>query len=170
MMLMWHPGEQVTGQGRNFWSVASQNLDLTHIGYYEQDSICTPYGTDGTHLYQLFAQPDPTLLKRLMTKIVRGGQTQQMLTIKNFKRLFAEFWDNSGQGVSITGSSTTVGAVPGGTESFGFQGTPGAALSIEAVPLTGAGLGIGLDIQSKSPDFTIERLHIAAEERTLWGA
>src|SRR5262245_53423635 len=50
LLLMWHPV-----QGKQFWSVASQGLELTHIGHYEQDSIITPYGTDGTNLYQLFA-------------------------------------------------------------------------------------------------------------------
>ena len=97
---MWHP----TGNNE-FWSVASQNLELTNIGAYEQDSTITPYGTDGTSLYQLFAKPDPTLPKILQTKFLRGTAIKQ-LTIKNWKRLFLEFSDKFGLGgVSLTGKS-----------------------------------------------------------------
>ena len=74
LLLMWHG---VAGQP--FWSVASQNLELTNIGYYEQDSIMTPYGTDGTSLFQLFAQPDPTLKKRLSTKALRGNDAAKKI-------------------------------------------------------------------------------------------
>ena len=92
LLLMWHPTK-----GHEFWSVASQHLELTNITSYEQDSIITPYGTDGQSLYQLFAQPDQTLVKRLSTKALRGkGETQ--LEIKNFKRLFLEVDDNDGRG------------------------------------------------------------------------
>jgi hypothetical protein len=34
----------------------------------------------------------------------------------------------------------------------------------------GHGIWGALDLQCHSPDFTIERVHIAAEERTLFGA
>lgn len=168
LLLMWH-GKL---KGQDFWSVASQNLNLTQIGSYEQDSTITPYGTDGQNLYKLFAAPDPALVKRLSTKLYRG-QDKSALTIKNYKRVFAELKDESGQGISITGQVTTRGGgVPTGTQDVGFEIAPGAPMGygIEPAPISGAGLGAQLDLQSKSPDFTIERLHIAAEERTLWGA
>jgi hypothetical protein len=168
LLLMYHPIK-----GQDFWSVASQNLELTNIGYYEQDSICTPYGTDGTSLYQLFAQPDPALPKRLSTKALRGTEQEPatMLTIKNFKRLFMEVHDNSGQGVSFTGSvKCESGGVPGGTQDVGFELTPGANFAFEPQPIEGAGISIAVDLKSLSPDFTIERLHITGELRTLFGA
>jgi len=166
LLLMWHP---VTGQP--FWSVASQGLELTHIGYYEQDSIMTPYGTDGTSLYQLFAQPDPTLIKRLSTKALRGEVGQDMLTIKNFKRMYMEIHDNDGRGVSFTGTHTTGGGgIPGGSEDIGFDLTEGARYDIIPCPIQGMGIWGAVDLQSYSPDFTLERLHIAAEERTFFGA
>jgi hypothetical protein len=168
LLLMWH-GKL---QGKNFWSVASQNLNLTQIGAYEQDSTITPYGTDGTSLYKLFAQPDPGLVKRLSTKLYRG-QDIHGLTLKNYKRVFAELKDESGQGVSITGRVTTRGGgVPTGVQAIGFEVAPGVpdGYAIEPAPISGAGLAAELDLESKSPDFTIERLHVAAEERTLWGA
>ena len=165
LLLMWHPV-----QGKNFWSVASQNLELTHIGSYEQDSIITPYGTDGTNLYQLFAQPDPALRKRLSTKYLRGTG-RAMLTIKNFKRLFLEMYDNSGQGVQITGVTRTgAGNVPGGVQDVGFSLPPGKRYAMIPQAIEGAGIAVAIDLESISPDFTLERLHVAAEERTLFGA
>jgi hypothetical protein len=169
LLLMYHPV-----QGAPFWSVASQNLELTNIGYYEQDSIMTPYGTDGTSLYQLFAQPDPALKKRLSTKALRGNVIQDgkpMLTLKNFKRLYMEVHDNSGQGVEFTGTLTCGGGgVPGGSEDIGFALPEGARFDIIPQPVQGNGIWGAVDLESLSPDFTIERLHVSAEERTLFGA
>lgn len=163
LLLMWHPGSPA------FWSVASQNLNLTNIGAYEQDSIITPYGTDGTSLYQLFAKPDPTLLKRLSTKFLRGTGAKQLM-IKNWKRLFLEFYDNYGGGVSFTGKLICKGGTPGGVKDIAFElgATQGWALEPQAAE--GGGICGAVDLQSLSPDFTIERLHIGTEERTLWGA
>ena len=164
LLLMWHPG------ANEFWSVASQNLNLTHIGAYEQDSIITPYGTDGTSLYQLFAQPDPALIKKLATKYLRG-QGQKQLVIKNWKRLFLEFHDEFGGGVSFTGKLVThAGGVPGGSQDIGFSMPPGAKYAFEPQATEGAGIAAAVDLQSLSPDFTIERLHLGAEDRVLFGA
>ena len=167
LLLMFHPTK-----GNEFWSVASQGLELTNIGTYEQDSILTPYGTDGTHLYRLFDQPSPTLLKRLSTKKLRGAASKlSALTIKNLKRAYAEIDDNDGRGVSITGTVTSGdGGIPGGVESVDFELTPGVEFKIIPSPLHGSGIWSTIDIQSNSPDFTLERLHLAAEERTLFGA
>jgi hypothetical protein len=167
LLLMFHPTK-----GNEFWSVASQGLELTNIGTYEQDSILTPYGTDGTHLYQLFAQPSPTLLKRLSTKKLRGASSKlSALTIKNLKRAYAEIDDNDGRGVSITGTVTSGdGGIPGGVESVDFELPGGVEFKIIPSPLHGSGIWSTIDIQSISPDFTLERLHLAAEERTLFGA
>lgn len=165
LLLMWHGV-----QNNHFWSVASQNLELTHIGQYEQDSTITPYGTDGTSLYQLFAQPDPALPKRLSTKSLRGTGIMQ-LTVKNFKRLFMELQDNSGGGVSFTGTVTTTGGgMPGGTQDVGFELVAGKRHDIIPQPIEGGGIAAAIDLQSLSPDFSIERLHVAAEARTLFGA
>jgi hypothetical protein len=167
LLLMFHPTK-----GNEFWSVASQGLELTNIGAYEQDSILTPYGTDGRSLYRLFAQASPTLVKRLSTKQLRvTSGKNSALTLKNVKRLFAEIADNSGLGVSMTGTVTSGGGgIPGGVESVDFELTRGVPFGILPSPLHGAGIWSAIDLQSNSPDFVIERLHLAAEERTLYGA
>lgn len=130
----------------------------------------TPYGTDGTSLYQLFAQPDTTLIKRYSSKALRGESGQDMLTIKNFKRMYMELHDNDGHGVSFTGTYTCGGGVPGGSEDIAFDLTGGARYDIIPCPIQGAGIWGEIDLQSHSADFTIERLHIAGEERTFFGA
>jgi hypothetical protein len=167
LLLMFHPTK-----GNEFWSVASQGLELTNIGAYEQDSTITPYGTDGTHLYRLFAQPSPTLIKRLSTKQLRVTSGKlSALTIKNVKRLYAEVADNSGLGVSLRGTVTSGGGgIPGGVESVDFELPAGAQFDIKPSPLHGAGIWSAIDLQTNSPDFNLERLHLAAEERTLYGA
>jgi hypothetical protein len=173
LLLMWHP----VPRGQDFWSIASQNLELTNINHYEQDSIITPYGTDGTYLYELFAQPDNTLPKRLSTKALRG-QGPGLLSIKNFKRIYMELHDNSDEtftqipvGVSITGTVTTSGGgVPNGSQDVRFELTGGKRYTIDAQGLACAGIAAAIDLTSLSPDFTIERLHLSAEERTLFGA
>lgn len=173
LMLMWHPLEKSP-----FWTVASQNIELTQIGSYEQDSIITPYGTDGKHLYQLFAKPDPTLPKKLSTKAFRGTEKQQ-LEIKNFKRMYMEIYDDSGKGMSLTGRFTSGGGdIPGGVKDIAFDlaagqvpSEPGARRAIIIPqPLDCAGIFGTIDLESLSPDFTIERIHLTSESRTLYGA
>ena len=155
MILMFHPTK-----GNEFWSVASQGLELTQIGSYEQDSILTPYGTDGTHLYRLFAAPSTTLVKSLQTKLLRGQSSKQAaLTIKNWKRIYAEIADNDGRGASITGIVRSGGGgIPGGTESVDFELAAGGVFGIIPSPLHGAGIWATAELQSNSPDFTLERL------------
>jgi hypothetical protein len=166
LLLMWHP----SGGGKGFWSVASQGVELTNIGTYEQDSSMIPYGTDGTNLYQLFAQPDETLMKRYVTKRLRGEGIAQ-LQLKNFKRLYLEVDDNDGRGVSLEGAlETGDGGIPGGVQSVDFELTGGTRHKIIPQPVDGHGIWGAIDLKSISPDFTIERLHVAAEERTLFGA
>src|SRR5580704_11579982 len=167
LLLMFHPTKN-----NEFWSVASQGLELTNIGSYEQDSIIVPYGTDGQSLYRLFAAPSPTLVKRLSTKQLRVTSSKlSALTIKNLKRLYAEIADNDGRGVSITGTVTSGGGgIPGGVESVDFELPRGAQFGILPSPLHGAGIWSAIDLQTNSPDFNLERLHLAAEERTLFGA
>jgi hypothetical protein len=165
LILMWHPT-----RGHEFWSIASQGVELQNIGSYEQDSSMIPYGTDGTHLYQLFARPDPSLMKRLSTKKLRGKDAAQ-LNIKNSKRIYVEVDDNDGRGVQMTGSVTSGGGgVPGGTQAVAFELAPGAISGIIPSPIEGAGIWAAIDLQSNSPDFTLERIHLSAEERTLFGA
>jgi len=163
---MWH-GSDI---GEGFWSIASQNLELTNINTYEENSVLNPYGTDGTYLFRLFFRPDPALPKRLSTKSYRG-QGANSLTIKSFRRAFMELHDYARAGVSFTGNFTTRGGgIPNGSQDLFFELTRNEQHNIVPYPLSGMGLSGELDLLSYSPDFTIERLQIALEEKTLYGA
>lgn len=165
LQLIWRPE-----RGKPFWSVASQRYQLTNIGTYEQDSCLRTYGTDGTVLVRLFAQPDETLTKRLVTKQLRGTGLAQ-LTIKNWTRAFAEITDLDGRGVSITGTlQTGDGGVPGGVQSVAFDLAGGEIHKIIPSRTESAGIWAALDLQSKSPDFSIQRLMLTAHLNTLFGA
>jgi len=165
LLLMYHPV-----RGQEFWSVASQNLELTNINFYEQDSIITPYGVDQTNLYELFYTPDSQLPKRLSTRAFRGTGID-MLTEKDFKTLYIEMYDNSGFGISVTGTQTSGGGgVEGGVQDVYFDVARGKRYGMIPYRTAGKGIWSYLDLTSLSPDFTIERLHIAAETRTFWGA
>lgn len=171
LLLMWHGqvGER-GGGGNEFWSVASQTVQLTNIGTYEQDSVLSPYGTDGKHLYRLFSAPDPALRKVLATKRYRGKDVKSLM-IKNYKRVYAEIADHTGGGVSLTGTLTTGGGgIPNGAEQIAFELAPGEGTDIKPWPTSGAGISGAIDLVSVSPDFTIERLQVASEDRTLYGA
>lgn len=166
LLLMWH-GQ---ARGKSIWSIASQNIELTNIMSFETDSVIVPYGTDGTHLFRLFDHPDPALPKRLNTKAYRGKDAAS-LTIKNFKRAYLEVHDNLGGGVAFTGDCTTSGGgIPNGREDIYFQLVPGERHNVIPHPLSGAGLSGEINLFSISPDFTIERLQVSHEERTLYGA
>jgi hypothetical protein len=165
LLLVYHPVA-----GAPFWSVASQELELTNIGHYEDNSVIRPYGTDGYSLYRLFAQPSTALKKILATKALRGTG-RAMLTIKDFRRIYLELHDNSGLGVALTGMlRTRGGGIPNGVEDFGFQLEEGNNYDTLGGGMSCAGISGEVDLVSTSPDFTIERLHVAADERTLFGA
>lgn len=187
-MLVWN-GET--------WTAASQHYNLTEINQYEDSSVIWAYGTDGTNLYRLFDQPDATLIKRLSTKSLRGKGLEQ-LTVKDWKRVYMEITDETARGlplqpapepvsfphgVSILGTLTALGGTEGGSCPVSFQlpssmqagptGTRPVPLSKTAiVPCRTIGKGIAgeLDLHSLSPDFTVERIHLAAEQRFFWGA
>lgn len=161
----------ILGWNGMIWVILSQGLNLTNIGSYEQNSVITPYGTDGTSLYRLFAQPSPTLVKRLSTKAYKG---QYILNIKDWKRVYVEISDKmkppGPEGVSITGTMTTIGGgIPNGQQDVSFEIAPGGKDTVPH-PAEGKGIAAWLDLQSLSPDFTIERVSLTYDDRMLFGA
>lgn len=160
MMFCWN------GQ---IWTVASQGLELTHITHYEQNSCIDAYGTDGTSFYKLFAQPDTHLIKRLSTKAWTGPNA---VTIKSWKRLYVQMHDNGAvpEGSFLTGTLTTSGGgLPNGSEQVSFEVQPGVS-DVRPHPTAGQGIVAWLDLEGTSPDFTIERVMIAFDVRSIFGA
>jgi len=151
------------------WIALSQRYALTHINYWEQNSCITAYGTDGTSLYKLFAQPDNQLVKTIATKAYNGNNS---LMIKNWKRAFVHMHDVAGQpeGSFLNGEVTTMGGgVPNGSEQVSFEIKP-TQDDLRPHPLAGAGIFAQLDLVGNSPDYIIERILLGFEDRTMYGA
>lgn len=162
MLLCWN------GQ---IWTVASQRYRLTHIGYYEENSCISAYGTDGRVLVRLFAQPDPALPKLLSTKSYNGVPSAP-LDLKNWQRVYVQIHNNltTPEGAFLTGSLTTeYGGVPNGSQDVSFEVKPGQD-DIRPYPTNGQGINAYLDLSGNSPDYTIERIMLAYEARTRFGA
>jgi hypothetical protein len=160
MLLLWNGA---------IWVTATQRHTLTEIGSYEQNSCIIPYGTDGSALYKLFAQPDPALEKKISSKAYRGPNK---LTTKNWACVYVDMQDKMGgpEGVSITGTQTTAGGgIPNGVESLSFDVAPGQDDCVPK-PTAGGGISAAIDLRSLSPDFVIERVHLMYREDTLFGA
>lgn len=76
-MLLLPTIDQLTGQTVNKllmwdgkkWFTSQQDRPLTYISTYEINSALTAWGTDGTHLFQLFAQPSTGFTKRVQSKL-----------------------------------------------------------------------------------------------------
>jgi len=68
--------DPITGQEVNklfcwnqkIWWATSQDINLIYIQFQEINSILTAYGTDGSAIVQLFAQPSAGFVKRAVTK------------------------------------------------------------------------------------------------------
>ena len=74
------------------WTLTSQTVTLTFIGTQEVDSQNIAWGTDGTNIYQLFAQPSSTLLKRFSTKMYGGDA---LFILKDFLNIYLQAQDLS---------------------------------------------------------------------------
>jgi hypothetical protein len=62
------------------------------------------------------------------------------------------------------------GNIPGGAQSVGFSLSGGEVHKIIPQPLDGSGIWGYLDIESVSPDFSIERVHMTTHSNTIFGA
>jgi hypothetical protein len=121
-------------------------------------------------LYQLFAKPDPALKKRYASKAL-NGKGPSMVAIKSATRLYLELHDVSGGGVSLTGKFTARGGnVPAGSENISFALAAGEEWGFLPQPINASGIIGAVDLESLSPDFIMERLHIASADVTRFGA
>lgn len=138
------------------WFIGSQISSLTFIAGYQFNSELKVYGTDGTHLFQMFVTPSSSLSKRWRTKLWQGDGMQ---VTKQALRLYSQLDDNSGSGLSVTGTADFI------QENTGLQTQAMTTITGVASAQTLSGLGsntsnvrgnfMGLTMQSTSPDFTL---------------
>jgi hypothetical protein len=183
VMAMWSGGKK--------WWFGSQDRALTFIGSQEINSICTAYGTDGTHFFQLFATTSMTLTKILQSKLWAGDG---LIVTKQVMRAYALLQDNSGAGYTLTGTidyvaENATSSVPitissnqqplvfVGTGPIQFTGLGGANLNFTVSGLTYngqtlavSGAMVGWTLTSTSPDFTLEGLILLYRNQSPFGA
>ncbi len=54
------------------WWASMQDMTLTFVASYENNSVLTAYGTDGTHIYPLFIQPSTGFSKTVQSRLWDG--------------------------------------------------------------------------------------------------
>ena len=171
------------------WFVATQEVPLTLIATSQIGSDSALYGTDGTNVFKLFAQPSSTLQKRLTTKSY-GGRVP--IAYKNFTRAYFLVQDINGGGVMMdVKAATNLGsqavAVQMPQSSAVWTNAAGAvvtwqnsapenvawqlpAISTKGVPLNGWGLQCALDITTTAADFSVQQIVLSYLEKQLYGA
>lgn len=151
------------------WCVTSQTVNFTFIATQKVGSKYTAYGTDGTSIFPLFAQPSSSLVKRLDTKYYG---TDKPHIIKQLLSVWMEASDLSTGQVGVSGTLTAV--VSGlGVQNAAFPSIPNITLStwtanfVMASPYPYYGLwgtapnsnwpftNVGLRLTTSSPDFQL---------------
>lgn len=165
------------------WVTTSQTVDLIYIGSQKVQSKFQAWGTNGTRLYPLFAQPSTSLIKRLDGKFY-GGDNPLML--KDFHGFWMSAQDQTGSaGVTCNVNFTLSGfAIQAG----GDESAPDIA-SIDLIlvqpdflgprpfwPVYGTGTGgapffsIQAKLTTSSPDFTLGHLLLGyVDQQAFYG-
>ncbi len=146
--------------------IVNQSMNLTRIGTQEIASDLIAWGTDGTKLAPLLTTPNPTLQKRLVSKLY-GGDTRFITKQPYFG--WAQIQDQGipAQGVNITVTWDTE-ALSSPPFSSGVMPAPIPTYPIVGIPvLPGADVSgncLGFTVTSFSPDFEILDLSLGYKD------
>jgi hypothetical protein len=169
------------------WTITSQTVPLTYIGTQEVNSQLFAWGTDGTSLYELFAQPSGALLKRLSTKMYGADS---LFILKDFLNLYLQAQDLSAElaGVNFAVDMVSSGAAIQNPKSPSVANSlytevqfpdllfPPVAFTAPPpfFPVFGAGTGgfsfdsVMVRMQTLSPDFALSHLMVAYQDNTAY--
>ena len=181
------PRNVMVAWDQNEWTVQSQGPSLIAIGTQEIASDLEAWGTDGVHLYKLFARPSETLAKVVSTK-QWGGQASFMTDVVHSLYLSAESQVSGSPDLSFSGSidaeglavpfenSVTMALVscPPGSYPFSAPLDFVAALGAPAMYGCGAGAGLpqvpgtalGVTLVTFSPDLILRNISLGLIEVT----
>jgi hypothetical protein len=165
VMVLWDEKE---------WSVASQSISFTIIASQKVGSQYTAWGTEGSRIYPMFAQPSSGLQKRLATKQYGA---ESMFIQKQADSIYLQAQDKSVGLVGVSGtiqtSVSTIATLLSGAAPPLISGTYTTVLEQPAFespdptwPIWGSGLGgiaftsISIEFSSNSPDFVLGNLVI----------
>lgn len=174
------------------WFTSQQDRPLTYVATQEINSVLTAWGTDGTYIFQLFAQPSVTFAKVLQSKlfsqpgyfttktairltgVVRSYAIDQPLTV-TIDNEVAQGTDSAlvtllpGSQVIVVknglGATIPVKNQSGTTITVG---APGTGLSVFGpYPIGQAGRMIGMTVQTNASDIALLSLNTAAQVETV---
>lgn len=168
VMVAWNEAE---------WYVVSQSTTLTYIGSQEISSNLMAWGTDGTHLYPLFAQPSSSLVKIMQSKLY-GGTTDFLF--KNFLGFYLQAQDKSTAkvgvsclvnvdvaGMAVQPTDPELVSVPSTTVQSALFVQPSFPAPQPFWPVFGTGTGgvpflnLGFTLSSTAPDFSLANVIIS---------
>ena len=107
---------------QKIWWAASQEVPLSFINFQEINSVLTAWATDGTHIYQMFAQPSATLEKIFQTRLWDTPGGYQFLKFINRFWAIVQYYNTTNPEIDIAldseAGSTTLQAqlTPAATE------------------------------------------------------
>jgi len=140
------------------WFTSKQSRQLTYITTRETDSILEAYGTDGTHIFQLFAVPSTSFTKTFQTKLYANPAYWMTKTANELFGIIADFT----QPITITvdnelGTGAGGGSVsiPVSTNEFDVFGP---------IPCGQFGSLIGLTVSTTSADGIVNSLTIMEQD------
>lgn len=161
------PRTVMLGWNQQNWFVVSQSIALTFIATKIQNSVMQAWGTDGTKLVQLFAQPSTTLQKKIMTKMW-AAETAYIIKepLAAYVRASDKTTQQSGVALNVTFEAYGIARQAGqqtelNSMTYPAPVQPNFSAPDPAQPVSGfiapavAGNALGLTITTTSPDILI---------------
>lgn len=153
-LLMW--------DGKRWWT-ADQGVVLTQIRTQEYQSVLTAWGSDGTHLYKLFANPSTVTTKTVQSKL---WLRPHIAMYKTAKEVYA-LWQSFSEVVSLTISVDTEDSTTPATQGTFSNAANAPGINWARSRANGKGHSIGLTITSTSADFALIELLLLTQQRSL---
>jgi hypothetical protein len=147
------------------WIVASQTPTMTFIGTQEINSDLSAWGTDGTHLYEMFQTPSQAIVSTLSTKLFGVGVPFLMKQLWT-TTISAQNLGTRGAPVEATVSlDTEAGSYPlngGHPMTFSLANAYTIGYPVFSYGLNdGAGMFLGLTLSTTAEDITLNYLGLS---------
>lgn len=171
------------------WFVSSQDRRLTYIATQELNSVLTAYGTDGTAIFPLFAQPSTGFTKTLQSKLFSNPGYFTTKIARSLSGVFNSYVVDDGLTITIDselglGTANALQIVPAGgatgitwvnvsnapvswinesSEAVSWNGSAGnnGVTVFGPYPVGQQGRLIGLTLQTRASDLAIVSLMVS---------
>lgn len=142
-----------------YWWASMQDVTLTFVASYENNSVLIAYGTDGTHIYPLFQTPSTSFSKTVQSRLwdAPGGY----MHVKAATRLFGIAYVYANTSPTFTVSIDN----EAGSMVTPYTISPAATGYFEIPPeaVGQAGIMVGLTITTSAADFGLSSVALQEE-------